>query len=132
VFHRTMSEVVEYSDRLQTRAQRAARWADRIEDPLHAVTDFFPGGDKPLPVRVGKALIGLCQVHALIIPAAIADKTFVHALRRDVEGLEVHAERVHVDGGARSVDLTARYYRLPESNEFVGATAVARQIVAAC
>jgi hypothetical protein len=124
-----MSEASQYSDRLQARAQRASRWAERWERPLEAMTDLFDG-DKPLPVRIAKAYLGLGQTYALLIPSVIADKTFEHTLNREVEGLEVQTEHVHVDGGARSVNFNAHYYKLPGRDEFLGSTAVARHIAA--
>jgi hypothetical protein len=72
----------------------------------------------------------LGKIYALIIPSAIADRTFEYALNRDIEGLEVQTEHVHVDGGARSVNFNVHYYKLPGSDELMGRTAVARHIAA--
>jgi hypothetical protein len=90
----------------------------------------FLDGDKPLPVRIGKALLGLGKTYAMLIPSAVADKTFEHTLRQDVEGLEVQTEYVFVPGGARSVHFNAHYYKLPGSDEFMGRSAVAHHIAA--
>jgi hypothetical protein len=124
-----MSEVPQYSDTLRTKAQRAALWSDRMREPADAVGGMLLNDSEPLPVRIGKAYLGLAKMFVYLIPSEVADRRFETTLNREVEGLEVHTEVTHI-GDVRGVTTKTHYYRLPGFEEFMGLATVAHHIAA--